>query len=79
MTLAPLPSKQELARHWSRRRQQFIDRLAGLFGQLKLDWSPGLPLAGRCSVDGVAVRGNIFDLNADDVATAQLAVDCEVE
>jgi hypothetical protein len=56
-----------------------VDRLAGLFSDFELDGPTGLPLADRCPVHGIPMRGDILNLQAHDVATAKLAVDREIE
>jgi hypothetical protein len=56
-----------------------IDRLPGVFGHLEPHRHAGLFLAHRCALDGVSVRRNVFHLEGDDIATAQLAVDCQIE
>ena len=56
-----------------------IDRLAGLFGQLKLDRPAGLLLPDGGTIQRKALWGDIFDPDADHVTTTQLAVDCQVE
>lgn len=56
-----------------------VDRLAGLFGDFELDGPASLPLADGCAVHGIAVRGDILDLQAHDITTAKLAVDREIE
>ena len=53
--------------------------LAGLLGDFEFDRPACLPLADRRPVHGIAVRGDIFDLEANDIATAKLAVDGEIE
>jgi hypothetical protein len=50
-----------------------------MLGQLEPDGLPGLPLAHNRAVDGLSMRSNVLDLQADHVATAQLAVDRQVE
>jgi len=40
----------------------------------------GLPvLSDDRTIDGIAIRGDVFDPQGDDVATSQLAVDRKVE
>src|SRR5580704_14758598 len=56
-----------------------IDSLPGLFGDLEPHRSSGLLLADSHSLNGVSVRGNVFDFESNDIATAQLAVDGEIE
>ena len=52
-----------------------VDRFLGLLAQFEPDWMSGFPLADRGAIDGHAVRGHTFDLQADHIAAAQLAVD----
>jgi hypothetical protein len=47
-----------------------INRLAGLFRQFESDGATGLFLPYRCPVDRVPARGDIFDLEGDDIAAA---------
>ena len=56
-----------------------IERLPGLFGELKPHRPASFLLTHRCTLNGVAVRGNVLDFESDDIATAQLAVDGEIE
>ena len=49
-----------------------IDSLPGLFGDLEPHRSSGLLLADSHSLNGVSVRGNVFDFESDNIATAQL-------
>src|SRR5208282_49916 len=74
-----LCGKKELSLLPVRRAEVFVDRLPGLFGDLEPHRPAGLLLADRGTFNGVAVWGNILDLESHDIATAQLAVDGEVE
>src|SRR5690242_20790081 len=56
-----------------------VDRLTCLVCQLELDRAACLPLADRRAVDRIAVRRNILDLDGDNVAAAQFAVDRQIE
>src|SRR5271163_4690396 len=56
-----------------------IERLPGLFSELKPHRPAGLLLADRRAIDGVSVRGDVLDFESDYIATTQLAVDGEVE
>ena len=56
-----------------------VDRLPGLLRQFKSDGPPGLLLPDRCSIDGIALGGNVLHLEGDDIASAQFAVDGEIE
>ena len=57
----------------------FVDRLAGLFGDLEPYWPARLLLPDCRSLDGVSMWGNILDFESDDIATVQLAVDGKIE
>src|SRR5262249_60731566 len=59
--------------------QEVVNDLPGLIRQLELDRSPGLLLPDGRAIDRIAIRSDIFDLQGDDVATTQLAVDRNVE
>ena len=56
-----------------------IDGLAGLFGDLKADRTPGFLLSNGGSLHGVAMRRNVLDFQAHHIAAAKLAVDGEIE
>jgi hypothetical protein len=56
-----------------------IDGLPGLLGELEAYRATGLPLPHGSTVGGVAVRSDVIDLDGDDIAAAQLAVDRQVE
>src|SRR6516165_1679335 len=56
-----------------------VDCLTGLLSHLEPDRLAGLLLAHRRAIDGMSVRRHIFHLEADDVATSQLAVDGQIE
>ena len=56
-----------------------VDRLPCCLSQFELDWTARLPLPNGSPVNCVAARCNIIDLECDDVATAKLAVDGEIE
>jgi hypothetical protein len=51
----------------------------GLFGDLKLDWPAGLSLNDAGAVSYLAANANVVDAQPHEVATAQLAVDGEIE
>src|SRR5208282_466543 len=59
--------------------EAFIHSLPGLFRDFEPHRPAGLLLPDRRSLNGVSVRGNILDLKSDNIATAQLAVDGEIE
>ena len=52
-----------------------IDRLASLFGDFEFDRPAGFSLANGGAVDGIAMKCNIFHPEADQVTSAQFAVD----
>src|SRR5437870_853380 len=59
--------------------QVIIDRLTGLFAQFKSDRSASLLLSYGCAVRRVSARSDITDLDRDDIATAKLTVDRQIE
>ncbi len=73
------PGKQELTRCASCQAQILVDRLAGLIGQLKPNRPTGFLLSDRGAIHRIAARGDVLHAYRDDVATAQLAVDRQVE
>src|ERR1700692_1922979 len=72
-------AEQEVARFSTGGADVVVDRLAGVFGDLESNRQAGLLLADRGSVDRISMRGNVLDLDRDDIATAQLAVDRQIE
>ena len=56
-----------------------VDRQACLLGDFEFNRSACFPLADRCAVHGIAVRGDILDLQAHEITTAKLAVDGKIE
>src|SRR6185437_4741313 len=58
---------------------EIVNGLTGLISQHELDRSPCLLLSDGRTVDGIAIRSDVFDPQGDDVATSQLAVDRKVE
>src|SRR5689334_17865094 len=56
-----------------------VDGLTCLVCQLELDRAARLLLAGRRAVDRIAVWRDILDLDGDNVAAAQFAVDRQIE
>jgi hypothetical protein len=71
--------EQELARLLTSRSDVVVDRLAGLFRQFKPDGPPSLSLTDGCPVGTIAIRSNVLDLESDDIAASQLAVDGQIE
>ena len=72
-------SKQELTRFAPRQPQVLIDRHSRLVGHLEPNWPARLLLSDRCAIHRVTTRGHIVHADGDHVATAQLAVDRQVE
>jgi len=58
-----------------RRFQVLVNRLSGLLSQFKLHGLPSFLLTHRCALYRIAIGSHIIDLESDDIATAQLAVD----
>jgi hypothetical protein len=56
-----------------------VDNLASLFRQLEPDGLPGFLLPNRGPIDGVSAWRNILDLEADEIAAAELAIDGHIE
>ena len=50
-----------------------------MLGHLESNRPAGLLLADRCTVDRMSMRRNVLDLDRDDIAPAQLAVDRQIE
>jgi hypothetical protein len=72
-------SEQEFARLFARRPDVIIDSFAGLLTQFKPNGMSGFPLADGCSINSHVLWRDILDLEADDVAASELAVDREIE
>ena len=53
--------------------------MSGLLGQFEPDGLPGLLLPHRRPIDCIPVRCNILDLEGNDIAATQLAVDGQIE
>ena len=62
-------AKQEVARFSTGGADVVVDRLPSVIGDLESNRQAGLLLADRCSVDRISMRGNILDLERDDIAT----------
>ena len=56
-----------------------IDSLPGLLGQFEPDGLSGLLLAHCRAINDITAGSNILDLQGDDIAAAQLAIDGEIE
>src|SRR6188472_3040803 len=66
--------EQKSARLFTRRSQVAVDGLTGLLRQLEFYRPSRFPLPDRCTVDRVAVRGNVLHLEDHHIAAAQLAI-----
>jgi hypothetical protein len=53
--------------------------IASLLGQLKLNWPPGLALNNHGALGHAGALGDIAHPQAYQIATAQLAVDRQIE
>jgi hypothetical protein len=71
--------KQELAELLSGGLDVVINRLPRLFGQLEPDGMSGFPLTDGGAINGDPMRGHILDLEADDIAASELAVDGKIK
>jgi hypothetical protein len=71
--------KEELLRLQVRRADPCRDRVSRLFGDLELHRSLGLLLHDNRSRGDVTALDHIVDAESNQIATAQLAVDREVE
>ena len=60
-------------------RQPIMDRGPSLFRDFELDWSPCLFLNHGATVSHPAAGAYVVDLQADEIATSELAVDRKVE
>jgi hypothetical protein len=78
-TLAATATKQKIAGSLLGRRNVLIDRLARLLGDLEPDRKLGLVLPNGRPVDRRAMRRDILDSKAHQVAATQLAIDREIE
>jgi hypothetical protein len=56
-----------------------VNCLAGLLCYFELNRPTSFLLPDDCSVQGVPVGRQVIDLDGDNIAAPQLAVDCEVE
>ena len=57
--------------------QIVVHGLPGLLGNFESDRNAFLPVGS--AIDGISVKGDVVDLECDDIASAQLAVDSEIE
>src|SRR6266853_3822706 len=75
----PVPAEQEFAWFLAGGPQVVVDGLPGLLGDFEPDRNASLFLPDRGTINGVAMGGDVVDLERDDIAAAQLAVDGEIE
>jgi hypothetical protein len=59
------------------RSHVIVDRLTGLFCQLEPDRLPRLFLSDRGPIDCISTRSDIVDLEGDNIAATQLAIDSQ--
>ena len=73
-SLTASADKQGFARFLTSNFYVVIDRLSGLLGQFEPDGLPGLLLPHRRPIDRIPAWRDVLDLQGDDIATAQLAI-----
>jgi hypothetical protein len=56
-----------------------VHRLACLFCQFKPHRPPGLFLTNGRPIDGISIRSDVLDLQGDEIAASEFAVDCQIE
>jgi len=61
------------------RSHVIVHSLAGLFRQLEPYGLPRLSLSNRGAIDCISTRSDILNLEGDDIATAQLTIDSQIE
>jgi hypothetical protein len=71
--------KEELVRFRVRLLDPGRDRIPRLLGDLELHRSLGLPLHDNHTGGDMTALDHIVDAKPDQIARAQLAVDCEIE
>jgi hypothetical protein len=72
-------SEQELAGTSAGIPKMFVDSLPGLLGQFEPHRTSSLLLPDCCSVERIAIGSHVIDADSHHVATAQLAIDGEIE
>ena len=72
-------TEQKFARFLASRFDVIVDRLPRLLRQLKPDRPTSLLLPRCGAIDRIPAGCNILDAKRDDIATPQLAVDCQIE
>src|SRR5437879_13886744 len=66
--------EQELTRPFVRGLYVVIDRLTGLLGELEPDRPARLRLTDGCAIDGLPVRSNVLQFQANDIAPPQFTI-----
>jgi hypothetical protein len=65
--------------HRLQHTQPFPECSPGLFGVFKLDRSSGFSLYDGCSIANPAAKANVLGLKGDEITSAKLAVDRQIE
>src|SRR5262249_18219621 len=75
----PATREQKFARLLPGHLQVGINGFAGVVGQFEPDGAPRLFLTHCRTGDRIPIGSNVFDLERDDIASPQLAVDSQIE
>ena len=65
--------------HRLQHTQPFPECSPGLFGDFKLDRSSGFSLYDGCSIANPTAKANVLGLKGDEITSAKLAVDRQIE
>jgi hypothetical protein len=76
---AALAAEQEMAWPSACNANVVVDCLPRLLCHFEANRLSRFLLSDRCPINGGSMGGNVFDLERDDIATAQLAVDGQIE
>jgi hypothetical protein len=68
-----------VGRRWRSLRQKLADRRPSLWSDLELHRPAGLPLNVHAPVLHLSSGRDVLDPQGDEIAAAELAVDCEIE
>src|SRR5580704_16457352 len=71
--------EHEFTRLLGGRSHVIVDRLTGRFGQLEPDGLPCLFLSDRGPIDCISTWSDIVDLEGDNIAATQLAIDSQIK
>src|ERR1700678_2809533 len=74
----PMSAEQEFAWFFAGGPQIVVHGLPSLLGDFESDRNAGLFLPDGSTIDGISMRGDVVDLERDDIAAAQLAVHRQV-